>query len=165
MTMKKTLLALFVGTFLMISCEKKTEKVITTDINQDTINVENTDTLAPNDDTGLRVDDHNSRNSLDWNGTYHGTLPCADCEGIHTMVELNKDETFKLTQEYLNKNTKLEEKGKFSWSDNGGTITLNTKDKGTVYSFKVGEGRLFMLDQEGNEITGSLADKYILEKK
>ena len=163
--MKKTLIALLVGTFVMISCEKKTETIVTTDGNQDTIKVENSDTIAPNDDTGLRVDEHNSKNSLDWNGTYHGTLPCADCEGIHTIVELHQDETFKLTQEYLNKNTKSEEKGQFAWSADGSTITLNTKDKGTVYSFKVGEGKLWMLDQEGKPIEGQLADKYILVKK
>ena len=28
----------------------------------------------------------NSRNSVDWNGTYRGIVPCADCEGIKTEV-------------------------------------------------------------------------------
>ncbi len=29
----------------------------------------------------------NSQNSLDWPGTYTGTLPCADCEGIKTEIK------------------------------------------------------------------------------
>ena len=162
--MKKLILAFAIISFAIVSCEKKTETLVTTDENQDTIKVENTDTLAPNDDTGLRVDEHNSKNSVDWNGTYHGTLPCADCEGIHTIVELNNDETFKLTQEYLNKNTKSEEKGKFTWSADGSTISFNTKDN-SKFSYKVGEGKIIQLDQEGKEITGNLADKYVLVKK
>ena len=28
------------------------------------------------------IDSHTSKNALDWNGIYQGTLPCADCEGI-----------------------------------------------------------------------------------
>lgn len=28
--------------------------------------------------------DHNSRNSLDYEGVYTGTMPCADCSGIYT---------------------------------------------------------------------------------
>lgn len=162
--MKKSIVGFALLGLVIFSCEKKTETIVKTDGNQDTILVETTDTLAANDDSALKVDDHNSRNSLDWNGTYHGTLPCADCEGIHTMIELNDDGTYTLTQEYLKKNTKLEDKGKFTWSSDGGKINVKTKDNGE-FNFIVGEGRLIMLDQEGNEITGALADKYVLVKK
>ena len=31
---------------------------------------------------------HNSRNALDWAGTYEGVLPCADCPGIQTRLSL-----------------------------------------------------------------------------
>ena len=162
--MKKLIFGFTIIGLTIISCDKKTETTIIDQNNQDTIIVESSDSLLPNDDSGLKIEDHNSRNSLDWNGTYHGTLPCADCEGIHTMIELNKDETFKITQEYLNKNTKTEETGKFSWSADGGTISFKTKDN-SKFSYKVGEARLIQLDQEGKEITGGLADKYILVKK
>ena len=36
----------------------------------------------------------NSRNSLDWQGTYVGTVPCADCPGIRMRIELKDDGTF-----------------------------------------------------------------------
>ncbi|HEY4539258.1 MAG TPA: copper resistance protein NlpE [Faecalibacter sp.] len=162
--MRKLILGFTIVGLALVSCENKTETVVTTDGNQDTVKVESPDTLAPNDDSGLKIDEHNSRLSLDWNGTYHGTLPCADCEGIHTIVELHQDETFKLTQEYLNKNTKSEETGTFKWSVDGGSISFHTKDN-SKFSYKVGEGQLIQLDQEGKEITGALAKNYILKKK
>ena len=37
------------------------------------------------------TDFHNSLNSLDWEGTYSGILPCADCAGIQTLIKLNKN--------------------------------------------------------------------------
>ena len=79
-------------------------------------------------------------------------------------MEINKDETYKLTQEYLNKNNKTEETGKFTWSADGSTISFNTKDN-SKFSYKVGEGKIIQLDQEGKEITGNLADKFVLVKK
>ncbi|WP_322970928.1 copper resistance protein NlpE [Faecalibacter sp. LW9] len=162
--MKKSIFGFAVLSFLLFSCEKKTETIISTSGNQDTLTVVNNDTTLPNDDSGLKIDEHNSRLSLDWNGTYHGTLPCADCEGIHTIVELHQDETFKLTQEYLNKNTKSEETGTFKWSADGGKIKIKTKDNGE-FNFIVGEDRLIILDQEGEKIAGNLAEHYILKKK
>ncbi len=43
----------------------------------------------------------NSQNSLDWNGTYEATLPCADCPGIKTILTLVADQTFTLSSTYL----------------------------------------------------------------
>ncbi len=34
-------------------------------------------------------------------GTYEGTLPCADCEGIKTKITFNKDTTYDLEVEYI----------------------------------------------------------------
>lgn len=162
--MKKLLFCFSALTFILFSCEKKTETIIKTDRNRDTFMLESMDSLDPNDDTGLRIDEHNSKNSVDWSGTYHGTLPCADCEGIKTELTLNKDETYQLKQEYLTKNTIVEKSGKFVWSADGEKISITVKDVGN-FNFKVGENRLFLLDQEGNEIAGNLAENYILNKK
>lgn len=51
----------------------------------------------------ISLDGHEAKNSLDWEGTYSGILPCASCPGILTDITLNKDQTFVLTQEYLEK--------------------------------------------------------------
>ena len=47
------------------------------------------------------VDMHTSETALDWAGTYEGTMPCADCEGIETVVELRDDNTFTATYNYV----------------------------------------------------------------
>ncbi|WP_262249168.1 copper resistance protein NlpE N-terminal domain-containing protein [Parapedobacter soli] len=104
---------------------------------------------------------HNSRNSVDWAGTYQGTLPCADCPGIRYAITLNEDNTYSLKTRYLEKgDSTFTESGTFAWDDNGGKITL--ADRGE--KFQVGENQLFHLDMEGNRITGNLADHYILKK-
>lgn len=36
-------------------------------------------------------------------GTYHGVLPCADCPGMDTRLQLNADNTYLLTEQYLEK--------------------------------------------------------------
>jgi len=107
----------------------------------------------------------NSRVSVDWDGTYSGIIPCADCEGIFIVITLNKNSTYEMTMNYLGKSTDLEItfKGNFSWNDQGSIITLDIEEEG-MKMFKVGENKIIMLDVDGNEITGQLADNYILEK-
>ncbi len=108
-------------------------------------------------------DEHNAENSLDWAATYEGVLPCADCEGIKTTVELKDDLSYHLREEYINKDLVNEQNGSFNWNAEGNTVTLNTKEG--AYKFFVGEEQIKFLDQAGQEITGTLADHYILKKK
>src|SRR5690554_3422202 len=110
---------------------------------------------------------HTSQNALDWSGTYLGVLPCASCPGIETEVKLNDDLTYKLSTKYMEdkEETVYRKHGSFTWSEDGRNITLhNTDDSSENTYFKVGENRLFQLDQKGNTIEGELADYYILEK-
>jgi copper homeostasis protein (lipoprotein) len=107
---------------------------------------------------------HNSRNSLDWYGVYKGITPCADCEGIETKISLKKDGTFKRSLKYLGKdNNSFHDEGKFEWNNEGSKVTL-IGDGGLSQMYQVGENVLFHLDQEGNRITGDLADMYKLAK-
>lgn len=105
-------------------------------------------------------DMHNAYNALDWQGTYKGTLPCADCAGIETRITINNDLTYHISRKYLEENdATFEENGTFSWNEEGNTIKLS---EGGQYF--VGENTLFHLDQEGNRVTGELANYYRLEK-
>jgi uncharacterized lipoprotein NlpE involved in copper resistance len=109
---------------------------------------------------------HSSQNSLDWQGIYEGTIPCADCEGINVQITLNEDGTYQATYLYRGKikeNTPLKVSGKFEWNESGSNIKLDSKDIPPYY--KVGENRLIQLDMAGKAITGELADMYILTKK
>ncbi|MBB1151106.1 MULTISPECIES: copper resistance protein NlpE [unclassified Myroides] len=108
----------------------------------------------------------NSRTSLDWSGTYAGVLPCADCEGIETTLEIKEDGTYKQTSLYkgVGKGEKFTEEGKFEWDSTGSKLTL-TPTKGEVSFVEVHEGSVLFLDKEGNTVTGPLAENYRLMKK
>lgn len=158
--MKKMMISFALVGLILTSCETKKEETVQSSVNLDSVNSQQ-DTIK--NDSIVATGD-NSKTSVDWVGKYEGTLPCADCEGIKTTLTLNKDETYSLSQEYLNKNLKLEDKGKLQWSKDGGSIKITTEKNGR-FNYKVGENRLFSLDQEGKEITGPLTEHYMLTKK
>lgn len=120
--------------------------------------------VVENQEIAQIADEHNAKNSLDYFGVYEGLTPCADCEGIKVKVTLNKDETFALHNAYI-KNGKEEQPsdftGKYVWNEAGNAITLEGV-KDVPSKFFVAEGRIIILDQEGNKIEGELADKYVL---
>ena len=79
------------------------------------------------------------------------------------MLKLNTDLTYTKNSKYLGKeDATFEEKGTFSWDKTGQIITLNNVDK---HQYFIGENRIWMLDQDGKKITGSLAEHYILNKQ
>lgn len=105
---------------------------------------------------------HNARNSLDWAGTYRGVLPCADCEGIETVVTLTADGHYHAQSKYLGTETvAFSEQGQFSWNDAGNTVVLAGQQP---IQYFVGENRLIRLALDGSRVTGNLADHYILQK-
>ncbi|WP_410880123.1 copper resistance protein NlpE [Myroides sp. DW712] len=107
----------------------------------------------------------NSKTSLDWAGTYSGTIPCADCPGIHETIEIKEDGTYKLVDHYQErKDGHFEEEGKYEWDTTGSKIILTLKD-GSTKQLAVHEGSLLVLDIEGNVITGDLAENYRLKKQ
>lgn len=116
--------------------------------------------------TEITTDEHTSQNSLDWPGTYKGTLPCADCEGIEKIIQINEDNTYSLKSTYLGKGKKgeFDETGTFTWNKEGNTITTIPKDKSISQSYFVGEKKLIQLNNENKIITGPLADFYILKQ-
>jgi copper homeostasis protein (lipoprotein) len=116
------------------------------------------------DTTPIPIGD-NSENSLDWNGTYKGIVPCADCEGIETTLVLNLDRTFSLQTKYLGKTNSvgLDIKGNFTWNRAGNTITLGGIKEAPA-QYLVGENHLRQLDMSGQKITGALEEKYLLKK-
>lgn len=105
---------------------------------------------------------HTAQNSLDWAGTYKGTLPCADCEGIQTELTLGTYNTFKISQTYLGKKNTFSTQGSFDWID-----ATRIKLKGSGVSdlqYMVAEGKVYQLDKNGRVIKGNLSRMYILKK-
>jgi uncharacterized lipoprotein NlpE involved in copper resistance len=145
------LVGIAIATFALISCKESPKSRQTSTEPATTVN-----SPVP--------DGHNSSNSLDVEGSYKGTLPCADCEGIETEIMLGKDKSYVKRTVYLGKDGKvIEETGYYSWNNEGNIITLSgSKDAPNQYF--VGENKLIQLDMKGNRITGELADKYVLQK-
>ena len=105
------------------------------------------------------------QNSLDWPGVYHGFLPCDDCKGVKATLALNKNNSYILITQYVGKSEReFVEKGKFTWDNNSNTIVLTPRDSSTTRQYFVGENMLTQLDNNGNRISGKLADRYILRR-
>lgn len=114
-------------------------------------------------ETNDAPDMHQANIALDYWGEYSGTLPCADCEGIETLLVLTKENKYILTRTYLGKSAEtFESEGQFEWNEAGNTISLIGEEGSNQYF--VGENVLFHLDQDGKRISGDLAEKYILFK-
>ena len=108
-------------------------------------------------------DSHTSQNSLDWQGTYSGITPCASCPGIETELTLTSDLNYVLTTKYIDNEGVYTVEGKFVWE--GNQIKLEgIKDGDGPSMYKVEEGRIRQLDLKGKEITGQLAQNYVLTK-
>lgn len=143
------------------SCAKK-ESVTTNETTDSTTIGKPTEKAADSTKSAIPTGD-NSQTSVDWAGIYEATLPCADCSGIKTTLVLDKAGTFKLEEEYLEKNHKSHDEGKFVWINNGGAIELHGKE--AKYKYKVGENQLFQLNMDGTPITTTLKDHYVFKKK
>ena len=149
--MKKTIAFSLLFSLLLASCQPK---------DSSTAAENSTNTVAPDDGA------HTSKNALDWYGMYKGVLPCADCEGLETVLVLNADHTYLLQTKYLGKGDGkvIEKTGSIAWNTSGSTIMLaGIEDAPSMYL--VAENQLIQLDLNGNKITGDLADKYILAKQ
>lgn len=145
--MKRYFLILIAGIFL-VGCSGNRK-------NQNSTSEENR-TAVP--------DMHTSQIALDFWGIYKGVVPCADCEGIETIIELKADETFEVQTVYLGKSDEVfTYSGHYHWNDDGRSIHLHGIENGPSNYF-VGENHLIQLDMEGNRITGDLAEKYLLQK-
>lgn len=110
------------------------------------------------------IDHHTAKLSLDYHGTYHGVLPCADCPGIETTIHLYEDETYEIIRKYMDRgeDAVYRSSGVFSWDPRGFIITLEGETPPNQYF--VAENHLRQRDIHGDEITGELASNYYLHK-
>ena len=110
----------------------------------------------------VKVDMHDAESSLDYQGTYTGVFPAADCPGIDMRLTLKKDGTYSLHMKYLDRDSEFDEKGAFTVKEN--VLTLTPSEGGQPQYYKVEENRLRRLDAEKQPVTGALADNYVLQK-
>jgi len=109
----------------------------------------------------------NSKNSLDWAGTYTGIVPSASSSGIFTKITLKNDNTYSLQMEPIaDKSDSMQTcEGSFQWNKAGSIISLTgIQDKSMSYAYLLGENKLIQLDTTGNVVTGDSASNYVLTK-
>ena len=111
--------------------------------------------------TGTTSDGHTAETSLDWPGTYEGTLPAADCPGIDVTVEIGRDGTFRMVYDYVDRDGVFESAGRYELRGNR-LIAVGDGSDSTI--FRMEGDRLRMLDGRGEVITGPLEDMFLLKK-
>jgi len=119
-------------------------------------------TNKTSDPTEMRSDNMDSK---DYQGTYKGTLPCADCSGIETELKISDDMKYTLKQTYQGKGDGKEnsfsEEGTYTWDASKRIITLKGDDS---ERYEYADGMLYALDMDGKRVTGELANMYVLKK-
>jgi len=124
-------------------------------------------TQSPNQDkaASTTIGVPNANKTLNYQGTYQGVLPCADCDGLETTISLNENNTYVIQSQYLGKGNKIfEQRGTFTWNKTGSIVIFDNIDN-APNQYAVGKNTLTQLDLEGNLITGSLAKQYVLSKQ
>ena len=107
-------------------------------------------------------DMHTAETSLDYQGTYRGTLPAADCPGIEVTLRLKPGGAYEQHLKYIGRDTEFDETGGYTVREN--LLTLTPADGEQPEFYKVEENRLRRLDAEKQPVTGALADNYVLQK-
>jgi copper homeostasis protein (lipoprotein) len=104
----------------------------------------------------------NSRNALDWEGMYRAILPCEGCEGVETVLILSQN-GFRLRTRYIGRSEQVFiQEGQFEWDSLGGKINLvDRTDEGPAH-WKVGEGRLIMLNDSGEVLMDETMAEFVL---
>lgn len=93
---------------------------------------------------------------------YTGTLPCADCPGIDYQLILEEDQFTEIYNYQDRSPGRFEETG--SWKIEADTLTLVGLENLILKRFLLDEEKLILLNLQNEQITGDLADMYVLQK-
>ncbi len=87
-----------------------------------------------------------------FSGTFEGKLPCADCPGLQTLINLKTDGTFHMEETYLERSeSPIISEG--TWVLDKDLITFTTGDYSFIY--KVISDNEIRWAPNGEEITGT----------
>lgn len=144
--MKKLVFPVLLTGLLAVSCSKKDEKAATP-------------AETPTEQTSTSTD-VKSENDV----TFEGTIPCADCPGIKTKLELDwEDKTFELESVYLEtEEGEFKSKGTFEASEDKSFVTLKEANSTEVKVFYITEDAAYLVEKVGDKAT---KEEYKLSKK
>lgn len=103
------------------------------------------------------------QNSMElFSGTYAGTFPCQDCDGVAYRLTLNKDMSYRSEILYKGKSLQTEvRQSYFNFMEND-IIALNDAQENMSF-FKIEGNQLRLLDKHRKPITIGPSDAYILK--
>jgi NlpE N-terminal domain len=157
--MKKLIFILSLSSLALLGCNKPNTDTHESNTAPGPMTQTTTPSPAPSQPAASTND--TAETSLDWPGEYKGVLPCADCEGIETELELKADKTYELTQEYLGKgkNKESKVKGSFSFDPNNPSM-ISLDQAGENRKFFIGENFIQVRDpRSGKVIDSKMNDK------
>ena len=150
--MKKVFVSFAVLALALASCQGNTEASQSDSLNQDSVAAAVVDSTA------------NVANEAAL-GTYEGTIPGAD-GSVKTTIVLNADGTYSKHEEFSKAGAEpIYENGTYKLAADG-LLTLITPSSNLETYYKVGEGKITLLDQTTKQLPeGELAAQYDLAKK
>lgn len=95
--------------------------------------------------------------SQKFRGVYYGYLPCDHCAGIKMTLSLKNKQNYLLVTQYAQASTKeFYEKGKYTWDEKSGLVTLVSRKDGKIQELRIKDaGTLIMLSPEGKKMPGN----------
>ncbi len=99
-----------------------------------------------------------------YEGTFKGTLPCADCPGQDVVLVFKSNNTYSWTEtvEYKGKIDTSTFSGKFNYNKKTSIFSLDNEEQ---YKFLLEGKLLYFLNKDGKKVEGELAEHYILKKE
>jgi uncharacterized lipoprotein YbaY/heat shock protein HslJ len=88
--------------------------------------------------------------------SFVGTMPCADCPGIHYQLDLKPDHTFSSHMKYQERDATFNDSGRWELANNGKMLVLQGKSKVNEKFSVLDADTLRKLDINGNEIVSQL---------
>ncbi len=147
---KSILLSLFLLSLTFISCTKEKE----------TLDKE------VNDITAIESP-KTAENSIDYEGTYQGILPCIkdNCKEVELIIQLLPNNNYIYSVKRINiDNEPLLTTGIFEFEADGNTIVLPSIAN-VPNSFLIEENKMYQLDKNQQKIAGPKAEQFALHKK
>ncbi len=120
--------------------------------------------VTPPMNTATPPDQHTSQSALDWQGSYAGDLPCADCPGIRSTLALKANGQYLLTTQYADRSQGITETtGRFHWQT-GKVIELLGANQQKIGAYQVRENALAPLTGAGKALSTGDGKLWLLHK-
>lgn len=149
--MQRFILLVFIVSLFLTSCEKIANQVSVSTSGENVV------------ENYVDVD---TETNFGFPGTYQGTLPCKDCDGIVTSLTLTENSTYVLNSMRLGKKDTIKENGIFTFDPSTSVITTMPVD--TAYFskyFEIAPEEIYVLASDKKRFFGEIAEQYVLKKK